>query len=208
MSNTLVAQDNNIGVNIKRISSREIAEIMEMRHDNLLRKIDNINKVLSVNEIYWIESSYKDKTGRALKEYLVSKEGCELLTQKSTDRRGYLLAKKTSELFPSEIKTITIIELDRKEVEFTNQLEEALRAFGIKGERQFPVLSYRIDYYIPSLNIAIEYDENDHKSYTYEAHEGRQIEIENELHCKFIRVSDKYTDSYNIGLVIKNIFNL
>lgn len=96
----------------------------------------------------------------------------------------------------------------RKEIEFLDQLEESLKPFNIKGIRQYHILSYRIDYYIPSLNIAIEYDENDHKNYTYEQHEGRQKEIEKELNCKFIRVSDKNTNSYNIGLVIKDIFNL
>lgn len=96
----------------------------------------------------------------------------------------------------------------RKEIEFLDQLEESLKPFNIKGIRQYYILSYRIDYYIPSLNIAIEYDENDHKNYTYEQHEGRQKEIEKELNCKFIRVSDKNTNSYNVGLVIKDIFNL
>ena len=96
----------------------------------------------------------------------------------------------------------------RKEIEFLDQLEESLKPFNIKGIRQYHILSYRIDYYIPSLNIAIEYDENDHKNYTYEQHEGRQKEIEKELNCKFIRVSNKNTNSYNIGLVIKDIFNL
>lgn len=96
----------------------------------------------------------------------------------------------------------------RKEIEFLDQLEESLKPFNIKGIKQYHILSYRIDYYIPSLNIAIEYDENDHKNYTYEQHEGRQKEIEKELNCKFIRVSDKNTNSYNVGLVIKDIFNL
>jgi very-short-patch-repair endonuclease len=96
----------------------------------------------------------------------------------------------------------------RKEIEFINQLEEALEPFNIKGIRQFSILSYRIDYYIPSLKVAIEYDENDHKNYSYEAHEGRQQEIEKKLGYRFIRVSDKNTNSYNIGFVIKNIFNI
>lgn len=96
----------------------------------------------------------------------------------------------------------------RKEIEFLDQLEESLKPFNIKGIRQYNVLSYRIDYYISSLNIAIEYDENNHKDYTYEQHDGRQKEIEKELNCKFIRVSDKNTNGYNIGLVIKEMFNL
>ena len=66
----------------------------------------------------------------------------------------------------------------------------------------------KIDYYIQSLNIAIEYDENGHKSYTYEEHEGRQMYIENELNCKFIRVTDDESDEYNIGYIIKNIMEV
>ena len=96
----------------------------------------------------------------------------------------------------------------REEIEFLDQLEQALQPFNIKGIRQYSILSYRIDYYIPSLKIAIEYDENEHSNYTYEQQEGRQRNIEKELGCRFIRVSDKNTDSYNIGFVIKNIFNI
>lgn len=91
---------------------------------------------------------------------------------------------------------------------FLYELEESLKAFNIKGIKQFQVLSYKIDYYIPSLNIAIEYDENNHKNYTYEQHKCRQKKIEKELGCKFIRISDSKSNSYNIGYVIKNIFNL
>ena len=55
------------------------------------------------------------------------------------------------------------------------------------------------------MNITIEYDENGHASYKYEEHEGRQKEIEKELGCKFIRVIDKESDLYNIGLVVKGL---
>ena len=58
------------------------------------------------------------------------------------------------------------------------------------------------------MNITIEHDENEHASYKYEEHEGRQKEIEKELGCKFIRVTDKESDEYNIGLVIKELFNI
>ena len=97
----------------------------------------------------------------------------------------------------------------RKEIKFLDELEDALNPFDIKGIRQYSVIDnkYRIDYYIPSLNVAIEYDENNHRNYSYENHEGRQKEIENQLKCRFIRISDDNTNSYNIGFVIKNIFN-
>lgn len=46
---------------------------------------------------------------------------------------------------------------------------------------------------MPYFNIAIEYDENNHKNYTYEQQEGRQKEIEkyfedNDSYIIFIRV--------------------
>ena len=96
----------------------------------------------------------------------------------------------------------------RKEINFLNKLEQALKPFNITGIRQYNVLNYKIDYYIPNLNIAIEYDENRHSNYTYEQHELRQQEIEKELNCEFIRVTDFETNEYNIGLVIKEIFNI
>ena len=95
----------------------------------------------------------------------------------------------------------------RKEIEFIDKLERALLAFDVTGKKQHKVLNYKIDYYIPSLNVAIEYDENGHKYYTYEAHELRQELIQKELGCRFIRVTDEKNDEFNIGLVIKELFN-
>lgn len=102
---------------------------------------------------------------------------------------------------------------ERKEIKFLDKLEEVLKSFDIVGEKQYTVknksgTNYRIDYYIPELNIAIEYDENGHADYTYEQHEGRQEYIENKLDCNFIRVTDKESDEYNIGIVLKEIFEI
>lgn len=96
----------------------------------------------------------------------------------------------------------------RKEIEFIDQLEETLKPFNLIGIRQYKINSYRVDYYIPSLNLVIEYDENDHRGYSYEAHEGRQKEIEDTLKCRFIRVTDDNTNNFNIGLVLKEMFNM
>ena len=105
-------------------------------------------------------------------------------------------------------RDVYIIEPDRKEVTFINKLETALIPFKLKGIKQFRILNYRIDYYISNLNIAIEYDENEHKGYSYEKQEGRQKEIENKLGCRFIRVTDSDSHSFNVGKVIKEMFNM
>jgi len=94
---------------------------------------------------------------------------------------------------------------ERKEICFIDKLEKVLKPMGLKGKRQYKIGNYRIDYYISKLNIAIEYDENNHQSYTYKQQEGRQNYIEDRLHCTFIRVTDKIDDYINIGIILKNM---
>ena len=103
MSNTLVVQNNNTEVDVKRISSREVAEMMEARHNNLIRKIDKINTTLLNSKLstvkYWIESTFKDNSGKSNREYLISKEGCEFLAHKSTGEKGILFTHRYMERF-------------------------------------------------------------------------------------------------------------
>ena len=101
MSNTLVVQNNNTGVDVKRISSREVAEMMEMTHGHLLRKVDDISKVLANQDWitkYWIESTFENR-GKQYRELLISKEGCEFLAHKSTGEKGILFTHKYMERF-------------------------------------------------------------------------------------------------------------
>jgi len=65
---------------------------------------------------------------------------------------------------------------------------------------QFPVLKgkYNIDWYIPELKIAIEFDET-HHTQIKEKDNARQIEIEAVLGCRFIR----YTQQENKETYIK-----
>lgn len=82
---------------VQTVSSREVAEMMEVRHDNLMNKIEKHNQILSnvtdlnfkVSDL-WQLSSYKDSTGRTLKEYQVTKKGCEFLAHKTTGEKGDL----------------------------------------------------------------------------------------------------------------------
>lgn len=82
---------------VQTVSSREVAEMMEVRHDNLMNKIEKHNQILSnvtdlnfkVSDL-WQLSSYKDSTGRTLKEYQVTKKGCEFIAHKTTGEKGDL----------------------------------------------------------------------------------------------------------------------
>ena len=88
---------------VKTISSREVAEMMEVTHFNLIQKIEKINEVLlnsNFNSVdYWYESSYEDSTGRTLKEYQVTKKGCEMLAHKSTGDKGIIFTARYIDRF-------------------------------------------------------------------------------------------------------------
>lgn len=103
------------------------------------------------------------------------------------------------------LKDALVLE-DTKEQGFIQLLLDVLEPFGFTISRQYHVLKYRIDAYIHELNIAIEYDENGHAGYSYESHELRQKEIENHLGCEFIRVTDDRDHAYNVGLVLKKMW--
>lgn len=144
-----------------------------------------------------------DSLGRFQNATVINERGVYCLLQRSR-----LSNIQKQELLSSLNLKEKFILTSRKEIEFIDQLEETLKPFNLIGIRQYKINSYRIDYYIPSLNLAIEYDENDHQGYSYEAHEGRQKEIEDTLKCRFIRVTDDNTNNFNIGLVLKEMFNM
>lgn len=102
----------------------------------------------------------------------------------------------------------SMVVTSRKEIEFVDSLEKTLEPFDLTIEKQYRVLSYRIDFYIKELNLAIEYDENNHSGYSYDEQEGRQKEIEDTIGCTFLRLSDHESDMYNIGLVMKKILTM
>ena len=136
---------------------------------------------------------------------MVNESGVIKLIQKSEVKSsGYKENFKRWLISEKLIKDKFVIK-SRKEINFLDKLENVLEPFGYECIRQYSILNYKIDLYIKDINIAIEYDENGHANYTYEAHEGRQKEIEKELGCKFIRVTDKENDLYNIGLVMKGL---
>lgn len=86
-----------------KLSSREVAEMIEMEHAKLLRKIDGINEDLAKAKIgfskYWTEGSYIDKSGKSNREYMVTKRGCEFLAHKTTGTKGNLFTDRYMDKF-------------------------------------------------------------------------------------------------------------
>lgn len=86
------------------ITSLEIAEMMEVSHKEILRKIDGRKdrrgymQVLTENQMapsdYFIESTYKDASGKENKCYLVTKLGCDFLANKFNGEKGVLFTAR------------------------------------------------------------------------------------------------------------------
>ena len=117
----------------------------------------------------------------------------------------YLIKKDNREVMVLTKHTTT-----RFELSFGEQLQETLKPLGIKIEVQKSIFNgkYRIDFYLPEYKLAIEYDEEQHNNDINRIKDKqREEEIKNELHCDFIRLNYKDTDAYNVGLVLKKIFN-
>ena len=140
-----------------------------------------------------------------------SNKGISLFPKRTILCVGMLLRdSEVADMVRDELGLSCNAKLDlRKEVEFLTVLEKQLRVLGItRFERQYSKLkcgNYRIDLYLPEINVAIEYDENGHKGYTYEAQELRQELIERELGCKFIRVGDDKDHVTNSAIVIREL---
>lgn len=87
----------------QRLSSREVAPMMDMGHPELLRKIRNINEDFNQSKIafvkYWGESSYVDAKGEKRSEFLITKRGCEFLAHKTTGTKGNLFTDRYMDKF-------------------------------------------------------------------------------------------------------------
>ena len=90
------------------ISSREVAEMMGVRHCDLLEKIDSISKDLATeNSVakYWIEGTFENR-GKHYREYQVKKRGCEFLAHKTTGTKGNLFTDKYMDRFEEMEKSL------------------------------------------------------------------------------------------------------
>jgi very-short-patch-repair endonuclease len=94
----------------------------------------------------------------------------------------------------------------RYEKEYGKLLENVFKDIT-KIVPQFPVDNYRIDFYLPQFNIAIEYDEKHHNTFSSQIRDvERETKIKSILGCTFVRVPEgKEIESINtiLKLIIK-----
>ena len=78
-------------------------------------------------------------------------------------------------------------------------------------KRQFIVGRYRVDLYIPNINLVVECDEEGHSDYNKNREIARQKYIENQLTCTFYRINPNdpaYDISDSINFIMKKIIDV
>lgn len=92
-----------------------------------------------------------------------------------------------SMIYANSINKAITANRDRKEIRFGELLSSAFP--GVEIVKQHAVGRYRIDFYMPEHNLAIEYDEEYHKS-QQDADRDREDYIATLINCDFIRVPE------------------
>lgn len=91
MSNLTIINQNNQFL----VESREVAELIEKKHDNLLRDIRGYKKILEdssnlKSQDFFIESTYINTQNKIQPCYLLTKKGCDMVANKMTGEKGII----------------------------------------------------------------------------------------------------------------------
>lgn len=162
------------------INSRKIAETYKKRHANVTDAIRKFIKKNPEMSKHFIESSYITDRGKCHPIFYIDDVGTDILTNK----------------FKYNVRSA------RFEYKYLNEIQDFLNLMNIEYIPQYPVDNYRIDLYIPKYNLAIEIDEEEHK-YKKDYDLKRQSYIENQIHCKFIRVNEGESCGSVIARIVK-----
>lgn len=139
-----------------KLSSREVADMMEIRHPDILRKIEGINRDFTESKIafskYWTESSYKDASGKSNREFMVTKRGCEFLAHKTTGTKGNLFTDRYMDKFAEMEKFIEygpqrkLTPMEIMELQFKISKEQEEKLIEITGRVEKIENNSTIDY--------------------------------------------------------------
>ena len=76
------------------IDSRDVAQMVERNHYELLKSIRPYAQYLNEGEIpvvdFFIESTYQDGKGETRPNFLITKKGCDMIANKTTGKKGVL----------------------------------------------------------------------------------------------------------------------
>lgn len=178
------------------INTLEISKRLNRRHRDVMVAIE---KTKHINEVK--HNSYTASNGKVHKMYDIpinSAIGFIDGLRNNTVGRIELL----QELYALAGSTVIVQGEERRELEFVRELQDALKEFNIYSKLQYKVKQYRIDLFVPSMNIAIEFDEYHHNAVKDSIREKIIVDT---LKCKFVRIPDSISLGSAIGKVMKSL---
>lgn len=100
------------------IDSREVAEMVDMEHKNLLSKIRKYIEILDGSKLsshqFFLPSTYVNNQNKEQPCYLLTKKGCEMVANKLTGEKGVIFTAKYVNRFEEMEKQIKIPKTDRE----------------------------------------------------------------------------------------------
>lgn len=100
------------------IDSREVAEMVDMEHKNLLSKIRKYIEILDGSKLsshqFFVPSTYVNNQNKEQPCYLLTKKGCEMVANKLTGEKGVIFTTKYVNRFEEMEKQIKIPKTDRE----------------------------------------------------------------------------------------------
>ncbi|MCM1237248.1 MAG: Rha family transcriptional regulator [Ruminococcus flavefaciens] len=153
--------------NIRTITTLEIAEMMDISHRDILNKLQgtsdrdgNIKQIGIIPTLakanfrlsdYFIESTYKDASGKSNKCYNVTKLGCDFLANKFTGEKGILFTAKYVKRFnemEEELKPKSTAELLLMYAQQFYEQEQRMNTIESKlKEVEAKITTHNEDYY-------------------------------------------------------------
>lgn len=118
------------------LDSRDVAKMLGKQHAHLMRDIKKFINDISTNPNldrlnFFIESNYVDAKGETRKYYLVTKQGCEVLANKMTGKKGNQFTARYVELFNKMKEQVSI----PAQFNIPRTLPEALRLAADQAEQ-------------------------------------------------------------------------
>lgn len=142
------------------VDSRQVAEMIDKRHDNLIRDIENYISILSQTsklraDNFFVKSSYQAGTGKTYPCYKLTRKGCDMVANKLTGEKGVLFTAeyvtrfeemekqiKTQQLLPDFNNPVEAARAWANEVEAKQKALVALEQVNKELEEAQPKLTY------------------------------------------------------------------
>lgn len=221
----VVSDDKFLEINGKRIEVKEykgervvtVYDISEL-HGREVKKINqqfkrNKEKFVEEKDYFQLKRSELNKKHFFISfskfsnnkfEYIFTASGYLKLIKTFENNLEYKIIKEVYEFLGGNENIDIYVPNERFEISFFKLLKEALKEIDVKLIHQHYVLGYRIDFFLPEYNLAIEYDEEGHKFHKKED-KLREEKIKKEIGCKFIRCSHKDSNIKNLMMILKKI---